>query len=432
MKKRTQGLVALTLVSGVLAGALTGCGQRSGGEVTNQEQNVLVYRSIWNAEEPQAAILQDALDDFAEQNDVTIDVKFLGRSGGDSLAAEMAAGQGPDLFDAASDNLPSWRAQGLAAPIDDVLSLEVPGEDGKTLGDLLPAALVTAASDDDGLGFVPHTAISSAVWFDAAAHTDLATVAPQNWAEFLAYLDQAKADGRVPICQDGTVPFYNAYWISSAIVDANGAGSLRVLQEDPAAWDQAYVLEAADRVAQLAAGDYFQPDFIATKYPAAQNDWVQGKCDLLINGTWVVGEVAPVTPADAKISSFPLPVGGKGSVEAGALGLGVNAKGKHIELAKEFLAYFAQSRYQERISTEAGNIPARSDIAAPAALVASQQEIADATETHLTYDRAAGDKAWWNDLFLPLSDQLITGKVSPEEFVAQGKEKTQKYLDGQR
>lgn len=431
MRKRTQKILAVTLFSGIVAGALSGCGQKTGNAVSDRS-DTLVYRSIWNEDEPQAKILKHALSDFARKDGVKVDVKFLGRSGGDGLASEMAAGKGPDLFDAASDNLPAWRAQGLAAPIDDVLKLPIPGENGKTVKDVIPSSVVTAASDDDGLGFLPHTAISSAVWFDSAAHPGLATNPPKTWDEFIAYLNSAKAAGRTPICQDGTVPFYNAYWIYSAMVNANGADSLRILQKKAEAWDKGYVLESAKRVAQLAAGQYFQPDFIATKYPAAQNDWAQGKCDLMINGTWLTSEVAPVTPSSAKFSSFPLPAGGKDSVEVGALGLGVNAKGANIALAKKFLAFFEQKKYQEQISADAKNIPARDDVEAPEPLVASQKVISKAVDTHLTYDRAAGDKAWWNDLFLPLSDELITGKITPEQFIEQGKEKTAKYLAGQQ
>ncbi|MDR2322064.1 ABC transporter substrate-binding protein [Microbacterium sp. NPDC089698] len=431
MKRTTIRVVTVGLAAGLIAAGLAGCGQKNGGGSASTG-DTLVYRSIWSAEEPQAKILQAALDDFAKENSVKVDVKFLGRSGGDALTTEMAAGQGPDLFDAGSDNLPAWRAQNLAAPIDDVLKMEVPGEKGTTVGDVIPKAVITAASDDKGLGFLPHTAISTAVWFDAKAHPELQANPPKTWDEFIAYLDSAKSAGRVPICQDGTIPFYNVYWLSSAIVNANGAGSLLALQKDAKAWDGADIRTAAEQVAQLAKGGYFESNFMATKYPAAQNDWIAGKCDLNINGTWLASEVAPATPAGAEIRSFQLPVGGEQSIEAGALGLGVNAKGKHIELAKKFLAFFEQKKYQELIGSEAKNIPARSDVPAPDALAGLQKSLAGAKSVHLTYDAAAGVKAWWNDLFLPLDDQLLSGQISADEFLSQGKDKTAQYLASQK
>ncbi|MFE6736519.1 ABC transporter substrate-binding protein [Microbacterium sp. NPDC057650] len=429
MKHKTIRILTAMAAVGAITLTLAGCGQKNGGATSEGEQ-VLVYRSIWSKEEPQAKILQTALDDFSKAEDVKVEVEFLGRTGGDALNTEIAAGKGPDMFDAGSDNLPAWRAQKLALTLDDVLKMEIPGE-GKTVGETYPESVLKAASDKDGLGFMPHTAISTAVWFDAAKHPDLASNPPKSWDEFIAYLDSAKAAGRVPICQDGTVPFYNVYWFSSALLNANGAGSLLALQQKADAWDGPEVKEAAEHVAQLAAGDYFQPNFMATKYPAAQNDWIQGKCDLNINGTWLASEVAPATPEGAKISSFQLPVGGKQSVEVGSLGLAVNAKGKHPDVAKKFLAFFAQEKYQGLISSEAKNIPARGDVAAPEALKTAQTAIADAKAVHLTYDTAAGNKSWWNDLFLPLDDQLLSGKISAADFLAQGKDKTTQFLAAQ-
>jgi ABC-type glycerol-3-phosphate transport system substrate-binding protein len=428
MKQRTKRVLAAMVAAGVLSAGLTACGQKSGGGAPA----TLSYRSSWGADEPQAKILKAALDDFAETESVKVDVKFLGRTGTDGLATEMAAGQGPDLFDTSSDTIPGWRAQNLAAPLDDVLAMEVPGEGGKTVGDILPKSVQKAASDSRGLEFLPHTAISSAVWYDAAKHPELAENTPKTWDEFIAYLDSAKVAGRTPICQDGTVPFYNVYWFYSALVNANGAGSLLDLQKKADAWGGADVLDAAKQVSQLAHGAYFQPNFIATKYPAAQDAWIQGKCDLNINGTWLPSEVAPSTPAGAEIRSFQLPVGGEESVEVGALGLGVNAKSKNKQVAEKFLAFFEQTKYQKLISSEAKNIPARADIAAPDALVDTQKALNEAKDVHLTYDAAAGDKAWWNDIFLPLDDQLIQGKVTPEQFVQQGKDKTAQFIAGKQ
>ncbi len=418
----TRVLVAVATV-GALVGGLTACGQRNSADGAGE---TLTYRSVWGADEPQAEILQAAFDDFAEETGVEVDVTFLGRTGADSLATEMAAGQGPDLFDVSTDHLPSWRAQNLVAPIDEVL--DATEEGGTPLREAFSEAVLGAASDGSGLWFLPHTTVSSAVWYDAAAHPELAENPPASWDEFVGTLDAAQSAGRSAICQDGTVPFYNVYWFYAALVNAGGAGSLLSLREDAAAWDRADVRVAAERVQQLSNGGYFQPSFMATKYPAAQNDWIAGGCDLIYNGTWLPGEVAAATPASADIRSFQLPVGGADSVEVGALGLGVNAKAKNIDRAKEFLAYFAQPKYQERIASDAQNIPARSDVAAPDQLRDAQDAINEADAVHGTYDGAGGDAAWWNDLFLPLSDELISGKISADEFIAAGKAKTEEHL----
>ncbi|RJL34014.1 ABC transporter substrate-binding protein [Bailinhaonella thermotolerans] len=423
-----QSRAAAVLTIGALALGVTGCGKKNSDSATGEKaRESLVYRSTWGEAEPQAKIFKAALDDFAARTGAKVEVTFVGRKGGESMPTEMAAGRGPDLFDAATDNLATWQAQNLLTPLDDVLAAQVPGE-GKTVADVLPAAVKTASSTDKGLGLVPHTIISTAVWFDAARHPELASAPPKTWEEFIAYLDKAKKAGRVPIGQDGTVNFYNVYWFYSALVRANGAGSLKALSADPAAWDRPEVLEAARKVAQLAKGGYFQKDFMATKFPAAQDAWAAGEYDLNLNGTWLASETKPKLGSGAKVASFQLPVGGKDSVEVGTLGWGVNAKGKNKETAKKFLAFFLQSKYVSQIATAADNIPSRADVPAPAHLAGVQKDVASATATHRTYDEAAADKSWWNDVFLPLHDQLISGKIDAAAFVAQGKKKAADHI----
>ncbi|NRQ33655.1 extracellular solute-binding protein [Nonomuraea sp. NN258] len=415
------------LTVGALALAVAACGKKNSDQDPGQSAAALAYRSSWGADEPQGKIIKALLDDFAKQTGTKVDLKFVGRNGNENLSTEMASGRGPDLFDTSTDNLATYAAQNLVAPLDDVLPAQVPGE-GKTVQEVLPESVRQASSNDKGLAFVPHTVISTAVWFDAAKHADLAATPPQSWEDFIAYLDRAKKDGRTPIGQDGTINFYNVYWFYTILVRANGAGSLKALTTDAAAWDRPEVLAAAEKVAQLAKGGYFQKDFMATKFPAAQDAWAQGRYDLNLNGTWLASETKPKLAAGAKVASFQLPAGGKNSVEVGTLGWAVNARGRNVATAKKFLAFALQKKYVEQIAATALNIPSRADVPAPEHLVAVQQAVAEATATHKTYDDAAADKTWWNDRFLPLHDKLISGKIDPATFVKDGKQATADYL----
>lgn len=416
MRKLTAVVALGTLALGVSA-----CGKKNSAEPGKQS---LVYVSAWGADEPQGKIIKTIFDDFAKETGTKVDVKFAGRKGVDNLATEMASGQGPDLFDTATDNIAAFAAQNVVTPLDDVLTAEIPGE-GKKVQDVLPQAVRQASATDKGLAFVPHTVISTAVWYDAAKHPGLD---PKSWDDFIAYLDQAKKEGRAPIGQDGTINFYNVYWFYSLLVRANGAGSLKALSKDPAAWDKPEILEAAKKVEQLAKGGYFQKDFMATKFPAAQDAWAQGTYDLNINGTWLAGETHDKLAAGAKVASFQLPAGGQNSVEVGTLGWAVNAKGRNVATAKKFLAFALRKPYIQQISTTALNIPSRADVPAPEHLLGVQKAVNEATATHRTYDDAAADKSWWNDLFLPLDDQLISGKVDAAAFVKEGRRKTAEHL----
>ncbi|WP_406530045.1 ABC transporter substrate-binding protein [Streptomyces sp. I8-5] len=413
--------LTVMLTVGALALSVGACGKKNGSAASEKE---LVYTSSWGADEPQGKLIKSIADDFTKATGTKVDLKFVGRKGTDTLPTEMNAGQGPDLFDTSTDSVGAFVAQNLAAPLDDVLDMKVPGE-GKKVRDVLPESVVKASTDKDHVRFMAHTVISTAVWYDASEHAGLA---PKTWKEFIAYLDEAKKDGRTPLGQDGTVNFYNAYWFYSALVRSEGAGSLSALGKDPAAWDRPAVLAAAKKVEQLADGGYFQKDFMATKYPAAQDAWAQGKYDLNLNGTWLAAETGSKLAEGTEVASFQLPAGGKNSVEVGTLGWGVNAKGHNVEAAKEFLAFALQKKYEAKISTDAHNIPARPDVPAPGYLAGVQKDVAEAKFTHRTYDDMAADKNWWNNVFLPLDDQLLSGKIDAATFVKTGKKKAADYL----
>src|SRR5437868_1120918 len=270
MKKVLSAVVAV----GALAIGVSACSTKSSGAAPaapTAQQETLVYHSSWKAEEPQSKIFQAILDDFARAHNVRLDVQFVGPDRGEDLAAEMAAGKGPDLFDASTGNIPALRAQNLLAPLEDVLPAQVPGE-GKSVAEVLPDSVKAASSDEKGLAFIPHTVVSTAVWYDAHRNPEMAINPPRTWDEMISYLEIEKSSDKIGIGQDGTVPSANAYWFYSALVRAAGPGSLMGLSTDAANWEKPEVLTAAEQVEQLVKGGYFQKDHMTTQYPDAQDD----------------------------------------------------------------------------------------------------------------------------------------------------------------
>jgi raffinose/stachyose/melibiose transport system substrate-binding protein len=424
-RSRVQSVALLT----VLALAV-GCGQKLDGDAGSKTENELVYWSVWNANEPQSKIIKSAMEDFGKQTGIKVDFKVRGRNQGQAVQEAVASGHGPDLFDSATDGLPEARARGLLADLDPILDAEVPGE-GKTVREVLPKTVRKAAGDDKGLAMMPHTLMSTALWYDAKRHPELTANPPKTFDEFLDLLDTLKASGQAPIAQDGLVNTYNIYWFYWLLMRHAGPGSLRDLGTTAKAWDNPEVLNAAEDVERLVKGDYFQDGWTGTKYPTAQTAWAKGKHVLNLNGSWLPSETKSVAAEDAEPRSFQFPTvpGGHRSVEVGTLGLAISAKAKHPKAAAKFLEFFLQKKYQKRFSTEADNIPARADVPAPKALIDVQKAVASASEYHPTYDQAPGAAPeWWEKVLLPLDDKLLSGKLSAEQFVARGKAKTADVL----
>jgi raffinose/stachyose/melibiose transport system substrate-binding protein len=290
--------------------------------------------------------------------------------------------------------------------------------------------VLKTASDSSGLAMIPYTLTSSGIWFDAATHPEWVASPPATFDDLLTAAQKIKAAGRPPFAQDGTVNGYNAYWIYWLLMRHGGPGTLAALGKSADGWDNPAVLAAAQDVEKLVKADLIEPDYMATKYPAAQNQWAVRKEDMNINGTWLNSETSPdqVSGFQAQMFQFPSVPGGSDSVEVGSLGWSLNPKSPNLSTAESFLAFMMQKPYMSLISTQALNISPRSDVPAPPTLLAAQKAIINAKSVQGTDDNAPSlYSGWWNDVFLPLDDQLFSGKITAQQFVSMGKAQTASY-----
>ena len=417
--------VAIAIVAALGAGA---CGTKETGDKKGAHPTI-TYWSSWLATEPQAVVFAQGLADYEKATGVTVNVKWLGRDYVNEVKMAGAVGKAPDVYDDASDHIGDFRAHGLVADLSGALAMPIPKE-GDKVGDVLPALALKSSSDGTGLAMIPYTVISSGIWFDAATHPDWAANPPATFDDLLAAAQKIKAAGHPPFAQDGTVNGYNAYWIYWLLMRHGGPGTMAALGKSPAGWDNPAVLAAARDVERLVKAGLFEPDYMATKYPAAQNQWASRAEDMNINGTWLNSETAKyqVSGFQARMFQFPTVPGGTDSVEIGTLGWSVNPKSPNLGTAESFLAFMEQKQYMSQISTKALNIPARSDVPAPETLLAAQKAIVGATSFQPTADGAPSlYSGWWNDVFLPLDDQLFSGKITAQQFVSTGKSQTASY-----
>ncbi|SEN66531.1 ABC transporter substrate-binding protein [Nonomuraea pusilla] len=411
---------------------LSACGTRiQGGQSSDASSGPnakpLVYWGKWAKGTPQATLFESIIADYAKQTGVKVDVQWLGKAQEEQIKNAIATGEGPDFFDTAIDHTAEFRAAGALGDMSAVFKAKIPGENA-TIEEVLPKSVLKAISDDKGYGFVPHSVFSVGLWYDAARYPDFATTPPKTFEDFLAVAGKEKAAGRRPIALDGTVNSYNAFWLYQLLLSTAGPGALRQLAEDPAAWDRPEVKRAVTALETLVKAGLFQPDYMATKFPDAQNAWAAGDHTFNLNGTWLGSETASLrTPAvKARIIALPPVDASKGSaVTIGALGWGVNPKSKSQQAVTSFLAFAMQKKYIDRIATDADNIPSRTDSPAPEALTSIQESIRTATAVSLDFDGVATvAPKWFNDVFLPLDDKLVGGSIDAGKFLAEGKAQT--------
>ncbi|MEV4515214.1 ABC transporter substrate-binding protein [Dactylosporangium sp. NPDC049525] len=431
-------LLAAALAAGLLA-PLAACGsdQTSDGGASTE----LVYWSMWKQGEDQQKVLQAALDDFQQQTGIKVDVQWAGRDVLKQVAARLNAGNPPDLTDQDAGSIKGTlgKVDG-ARDLSELYNSTVDGET-KKVGEIIPSGLVKPYHNAAGNPIVaPYEVIGSTMWFNGAAHPELATNPPKTWDEFIKLLDQLKAKGQTPLALDGDIKFYDAYFTTWSIVRHGGVGLLSKAATDKtgATFDDPAFLEAAKDVEQLIKGGYLVKDFNATKFPAQQNAWASGKSptDLLLMGTWAPSETGPQASTGFTYRSFPYPTvaGGKGNTaaEAGVIGFAIPSKAKHADAAEKFIAYFLNKDRLAKIATDAKNLTPRSDVAPPDVLADFSKELTAAGDNiFLPYDDAgAVAPDWVSNVWEPLNGDFFNGKLDAAGFIAKLKAETIKLQQG--
>lgn len=415
----------------VVTGCATGAGANDPAAGTGDGTH-FTYWSMWQAKEPQAKVLQAAIDAFGRETGVKVDVQWQGRQVLQKLSPTLRTGAAADLVDQSVNQLGATLANtGQDTDLTGVYGMPVPGENAK-VSDVIPQKYLPYLKDKDGKVFlVPYEVAGEAVWFDAAKNPDLATNPPRTWADLTAALDRMKTQGGTALAVDADNVGAATYWPLLVLQRQLGTDDLVKLAGDRtgASWDDPKVLAAAQKVEQLVKGGYLAPGFNAGQYPAQQNQWAQGKAALILQGSWVPSESASYLAPGFKPSSFQLPAidGGNQAVGVNFFGFAVPKSAKNSKAATKFIAYFLNRQRLSGISTEAQNITPRTDIPAPEALTTLQQ----AFTSREVYPDGAGLAlkygTWQTTVLQPSAQALVQGRISAQDFVTQTKQASVDY-----
>lgn len=412
---------ALALVS-VLAVTASGCASAAG----DSSSDSLTYWSMWKEGEAQQKVVAAAIADFEEETGIEVNVQWQGRDNIKKVVPTLNTNKVPDLVDGSFAKLaPILAETGQAKSLEAAYDAEV---DGSKVSELIPSAYLDvdtlSVEGGDAPWMLPYSLTSDAIWFNATAHPELVDAPPADWDGFIDTLDAIKAGGETPFAVDGDVSGYNAYWYTTAMVRVAGPGSLKKIAEDPsgAGWDSKEALKAAELVEELVQGGYFISGYNASKWPAQQQAWADNKAALLFNGTWIPTETGPYAAEGFEYSSFPFPTvdGGSNAQRADFVGFAVPTRAKNADSAQKFAAYFLGKSYQDSLGSDAKIIPIRSD-ATVSAEMSTVKAALDNADGYYQQNDGISFPGYTEKLLWPTIDQLVLGKISAAEFVAQMK-----------
>lgn len=409
-----------TLVLGTLATAaivtLSGC---AGASDSKDDPQTLSYWSMWTEDEPQAQVIEAAIEEFTKDTGIVVEVEWQGRAVLDQVAASLATGKAPDLIDQGYDLLGnSLNSQNALSDLGDVLDLKT--ADGELVRETLNTDILEDVPNFGGdveTYMIPYTISTVSLFYNSSS--PFTTSAPETYDELLADCDLAKAQGIGCIVSDGDAIWAAEYWFDYLLNRNGGNGSFAALMEDKSGkrWEDDAVRETARQIEELVAGGYMVADYDASQYPAGANNWAAGKSVFNLMGSWLTAETEELVDDGWTYGAGNFPSTGESSDSAVSVmpfGFAVPTAAKNAEAAKSFIAFFSSPKYQEGIATEANNLTALVDGPAPKNLE-DVQSIVNESSLRLPFDGQGG--TFFAKVFDPAFGDLWLGKTTADQFI---------------
>lgn len=411
----------------------------AGGGQEKAEKVKLVYLSKWNVGEVTQEIVNDAIEGWIEDNP-TVEVERLwsGRDVNAKLMAMIQGGESPDFYDE-DPNLveESLGKAGLALDLTPYLnSVSAHGSDKKVI-DTFSKGFFEPWTFRGEINTLPIQQYITVFWYDKTLAKKWGfTKTPDTWPEFLSTSAKIKNAGLAPIVMDGGINFYNMYYFSHLADRIEGMNALlgAIYDKSGASWNKPGFLKAQQYVKELRDKNYFIDGFEGYQFPAGQIDWVQRKGAFLLIHTYMPIEVADAKPDDFVFGSFPFPSvpGGKGSqydITSQVGGVAILKSTKDPDMAFDMLKRLVSMDTQTRMAQEALNVPTIVGPKLPDIFKDLEAIMAKQTGTFKDYSGGPGafEPEYAETIMYPLNEQVLFGKLTPQQFISQLKEKSIAY-----
>lgn len=390
----------------------------------SQLQGELVYNSMWNPTEPQALVLQEAINAFMEINPgVKVEVQWVGREIRKTLQPALDNGQKIDIWDEDLERvIKNWGSYAL--DIESYVTQTYPTTDGKAYQDAVMGNLLDLArsfSTDGKLYAIPYQPFVFAVMYNKD-HFDKAgiTSVPKTWDEFLSACEKLKASGFVPLTTDDA---YVDTLLGYQLARYKGTQWVQDLVKDKtnAMWDDPAVLKAAKDFQELYDKGYLSDTVGANKWPAGQQDVASGTVSMYLNGTWLVNEIMGSTGPDFKWGTFSYPAVTNGTDGISAANYGsqafqINKNCESKDAAFALIAYLTTSEWDTELAKKSFGVPVSGTAQWPSQL-SEAKEVFNSLDT--VYPWAAGIQSDTDKLpiIAEAFTKLISGSLTAEQFV---------------
>lgn len=420
MKKILSVLLAAVMALTLLAG----CSNQTGGETSQAPQGStaptgestapeggdkkydgveLTMWSMWSSGEPQANVISEAAAAFEAETGAKVNIEFKGRDVNKVLSASLEAKEAIDIIE---DDY-----QRIANTYPNILDLTDMAK-AVNYDSWSYACLNNQVIDWVGhLNSIVEQPQIGGIFYDKAAfETAGVTDVPATWAEFLDACQKIKDSGVGPIAQDSA---YCDFAFYHQLTRHLGEDKITELDTN-GGWSGTKTEQAAQDIIDLINKGYFV-DGAPDEFPSSENKIGFGQAAMVVCANYVTAEVDnnTGTQVDWGFFNYPAVDGGadNASVYCGANSLAVTSYSENAQAAFDFIIFLTTGEWDQKMATEAKQIPADSRNKAYPSLEGSVEALL-AAEKPMTWCAGFHANADLKDTIKSLCTELFEGKYA--------------------
>ena len=372
----------------------------------------LTYWSMWNSNEAQAQVIQEAVDAFTAETGIGVNIEWRGRDITTQITAALESETQIDLFD---DDF-----QRVAEQYNDHLLDLTDLASSTGYEDKVQPLFMQIARDysEGALYTIPYQIYTSGIVYsqDAfdAAGVDASTI--DSWDGLIAACEALKEAGYTPFALDGGgSPRYMYSYILARLIGQDAVKELSL----NGGWSQNEgARQAAEYIIQLRDNDYVL-DPIGT-YPEGEYTLGYDETAMIVLPDYVISEVIAGTGTEITWGFIPFPnLGGPEDetyANVGAQGFGIPAYTEHSEEAFQLIEWLTTGEWDQKLAEVSLHAPC--DVSNTATgLVAQIQESISALTGYYDYQCGTNENP---DIRLNTEVQTLFegGYATADEFLA--------------
>ena len=341
---------------------------------------------------------------------------------GQTLKTLAATGQLPDIYQASTDLINTFRESNQIMVLNDV------AKSTGFLDKLYDANKDLAYAEDGNIYAFPFSGQEYVLWYyNKALFAENNLEVPQTYDDLLNCIDVFKSKGITPLALFGQEG-WNTAAAFDVVATRYNVGGIKALDEGTAkVSDEAYV-SAAKKLEELVAAGLFQEDATTTNYDQASEKFLSGEAAMFINGQWYIEDATKALGEDVDWMFYPAEdaasyEAGKAAFSGGgsASGFAVNPDSANAALAAEVAEFITEKyceakvmyRHNPLVAINTGKEP---DSEYPAMMQKLSDTLPSVTST--TKFTWGLTNSTINDGIQSESQGLVSGQFTADEFIA--------------